>query len=229
MSPHIPQVTEPKSTIVSMVHQEIREEKPGLVPNVFVVKAGSMEKPSVTHIHVAKHFVYLDGDRGSLPVRDASYEVARSIVEDYSSAQLAVSEGVYPGLCWFPGDLNLEQIQMNKEYSAVLQTVKVAHMRWMNELIKMADNDYAKYKQHNVVSGFQRKIAEIMKCDPQKHPWMNTDNSLESETCPGCGESYRPGIIVHKPGLCGFILDKKRYDPANYALANQVRVLQETK
>ena len=224
MIPAFPQAVEPKSTVVSMLHHDIREEKPGLVPNVFLIKAGSMDRPSITHIKAAKHFVYLDGDRGSLPIRDASYEVARSIVEDYATAQMGVSDGVYPGLCWFPGDLNMEQIKMHKEYGPMLEVVKIAHMRWLNHLIAMADNDFAKYKQHNVVSGFQRKIAEIMRCDVQKHPWMNTDNSLDSETCPGCGESYRPGIIVHKPGLCGFILDKKRYDPSNYAgvMTNQV-------
>lgn len=223
MTPSFPQAVEPKSTVVSMLHHDLREEKPGLVPSLFIIKAGSMEKPSVTHIKAAKHFVYLDGDRGSLPVRDASYEVARSIVEDYSSAQMGVSDGVYPGLCWFPGDLNMEQIRMNKEYSAMLETVKIAHMRWLNHLITMADNDFAKYKQHNVVSGFQRVIASIMRIDPKKHPWMNDDNILESDSCPGCGLPVRPGLIVHGgPGGCGFILDKKRYNPADFAGATLV-------
>ena len=217
MTPVLPQVQEPMSTIVSMIHQNLREEKPGLVPNVFVVNAGTMDHPSVTHINVAKHFVYLDGDRGSLPVRDASYEVARSIVEDYSTSQLCVSEGVYPGLCWFPGRLTIQSIKDNKDFAAILETVKIAHMRWMNELIRMADNDFAKYKQHNVVSGFQRAIAEIMHCDVQKHPWMNTDNSLESDTCPGCGMSIRQGLIIHGgPGGCGYVLDKSRYNPADF-------------
>lgn len=217
MTPAMPQVEEPQSTIVSMIHQDLREEKPGLVPNVFTVKGGTMEQPSVTHIKAAKHFVYLDGDRGSLPVRDASYEIARSIVEDYSSSQLGVSEGVFPGLCWFPGKLTLDAIKANKEYARILETVRIAHMRWMNELIRMADNDFAKYKQHNVVSGFQRKIAEIMRCDVQKHPWMNTDNSLESDTCGGCGMSIRQGLVIHGgPGGCGFIIDRARYNPADF-------------
>ena len=217
MIPAFPQAVEPKSTVISMLHHEIREEKPGLVPSIFVIKAGSMEKPSVTHIKAAKHFVYLDGDRGSLPIRDASYEVARSIVEDYTTSQMGVSEGVYPGLCWFPGELTLKEIQENEEFNVMLSAVKIAHMRWLNELIRMADNDFAKYRQHNVVSGFQRVIANVMKIDPKKHPWMSDDNILESDTCPGCGNPVRPGLIIHGgPGGCGYILDKKRYDPSNF-------------
>jgi hypothetical protein len=209
-------VEEPRSTIVSMIHQEIREEKPGLVPNVFTVKAGSIEKPSITHIKAAKHFVYLDDTRGSLPVRDASYEVARSIVEDYTSSQLAIAEGVSPGIFWVPGELTLKEIE--QDFGQVLAMAKVAHMRWCNELIKMADNDFAQHHKHNVVSGFQRKVAEIMKADPLKHEWMNVNNSLENESCPGCGVPVRPGLIIHGgPGGCGFILDKKRYNPADFS------------
>lgn len=217
MIPTFPQAIEPMSTVLSMLHIELREEKPGLVPSLFVIKAGSMDHPSITHIKAARHYVYLDGDRGSLPVRDASYEVARSIVEDFSSAQLAVSDGVFPGICWFPGELTLKEIQAHKEFGPILTTVKIAHQRWLNELTKMADNDFAKYKQHNVVSGFQRKIAEIMRLDSKKHPWMNEDNSLESEVCPGCGNTYRPGLIIHGgPGGCGYVLDKTRYNPADF-------------
>ncbi len=222
----MPQVTEPKSTIVSMIHKEIREEKPGLVPSLFIIKPGSMEKPSITHIHAAKHFVYLDGDRGSLPVRDASYEVARSIVEDYSSSQLCISEGVYPGLFWLPGEILVEQLAF-PEYAQIVSSVKIAHMRWCNELIKMADNDFAKHRQHNVVSDFQRKVAEIMKADPRKHEWMGANNTLENESCPGCGVPIRPGLIIHGgPGGCGYILDRKRYDPANFVGGAKSEVLQ---
>src|SRR5665213_112910 len=217
MIPAFQQAVEPKSTIVSMLHQELREEKPGLVPSIFIIKAGSMEKPSITHIKAAKHFVYLDGDRGSLPIRDASYEVARSIVEDYTSAQMGVTDGVYPGICWFPGELYLKDIEHHETFGPMLAIVKIAHMRWLNELIRMADNDYAKYKQHNVVSGFQRMIANIMKIDPKKHPWMSDDNALESDICPGCGNPVRPGLIIHGgPNGCGYVLDKKRYNPADF-------------
>lgn len=196
MTPIMPKVVEPESTVVSMIHQDIREEKVGLVPSVFLIKAGSMENPSITHIKAAHHFVYLDGDRGSLPVRDASYEVARSIVEDYTTSQMCVSDGCFPGLFWLPGKLSLEEIKRHEDFGPILQTVKIAHQRWMLKLTQSADDDFARYQKHNVVSDFQRKMAEIMHLPQEKHPWMNVANSLESDNCPGCGQLVKPNIAV---------------------------------
>lgn len=201
MIPH-----EPKSTIVSMVHNDIIEDKPGLIPNHFRIPAGSLEKPSITHISSAIHYVYLDGDRGSLPVRDSSYEVARSIVEDYTAAQLCLSDGCYPGLFWVPGQLSLKEIE--KEFADQLGIVRTAHQRWMLKLTQIADDDFARYQKHNVVSDFQRKVAEILKLKPEQHLWMNVANTLESSSCPGCGSLYRPGIAFCP--VCRTVLDKEK-------------------
>lgn len=208
-----PVIREPMSTVVSMIHIALMEEKPGLLPNVFRIAPGTMEKPSVTHIGAARHHVYLDDTRGSLPIKDASYEVARSIVEDYSTSQVCISEGVFPGIFWVPGKLTFEEIQ--DEYPDILRDAKIGHKRWMEALLKLADDDFARYAKHNVVSDFQRRLAEICKLDPKKHPWMNVANSLEQLSCPGCGNAYMPGIEIC--GSCKRVLNKESYDPANYA------------
>lgn len=196
-----------------MLHNEIVERKPGLIPGIFRIKAGSEDEPSVTHISVAQHFVYLDDSRGSLPVRDASYEVARSIVEDFINSQVATSEGVYPGIFWCPGELSIEEVR--ELHGDLLQTVGIAHRRWYLRLTQMADDDFSRYQKHNVVSDFQRKVAEILKLDQKQHPWMNTNNTLESHSCPGCGNLYRPGIAVCSN--CRTILDKEKYEALEFA------------
>lgn len=208
-------LSEPDSTVISMIHQTLREEKPGLIPNVFTIPAGSMEKPSIKHIKPAMHYVYLDGDRGSLPIKDTSAEVARSIVEDYVTAQGYVSEGCYPGIFWIPGHWTIEEIRENPELNQILTTTKIAHQRWMLKVTQAADDDFARYQKHNVVSDFQRKIAEIMQLPPEKHPWMNVANSLESETCPACGILTRPGLALC-PG-CKCILDEEKASKLTFA------------
>lgn len=200
------EMKEPKSTIVSMVHIDIVEDKPGLIPGHYRISAGTMEKPSITHIAAAIHYVYLDSDRGSLAVRDASYEVARSIVEDFTAAQLCLSEGAAPGIFWLPGELSWKDIE--KDYSVQLATVRTSHQRWMLKLTQVADDDFARYNKHNVVSDFQRKVAEILKLKPEQHPWMNVANTLESSSCPGCGSLHRPGIAFCP--ICRTVLDKEK-------------------
>lgn len=201
------EIVEPKSTVVSMVHIDIVESKPGLIPSSYLIKKGTMEKPSVTEIGPAIHYVYLDGDRGSLPVRDASYEVARSIVEDYSAAQLCITDDAFPGIFWLPGKWALEDIE--REHALLLFKMRDAHQRWMLKLTQSADDDFSRYEKHNVVSDFQRKVAEILKLKPEQHPWMNVVNTLESHSCPGCGTLYRPGIAFCPN--CRTIVDKEKF------------------
>lgn len=213
MTPFSPKIDEPKSTVVSMIHIPLTEEKPGLIPNVFRIPAGSPEKPSVTHISAAKHHVYLDDTRGSLPVRDASYEVARSIVEDYITAQPYISEGIYPGLFWVPGALSLEDIK--EEFPELLTAAHIAHKRWTEKHLKAADDDYARYQKHNVVSDFQRALAKMNNLDPRKHPWMNISDTMAQLSCPGCGNMTIPGVAMC--GICKTVLNQEKYDQLTFA------------
>lgn len=207
------ELKEPECTVVSFIPFDLREEKPGLIPNVYIIKEGSEENPSITHIPGAKHYVYLDGDRGSLPVRDASFEVARSIVDDFSSAQLGISDGCMPGIFFVPGRLSWEEVQ--KQYPQVIIQAKISHRRWMHKLIEMADDDWNSYHNHKVIADFQRTFADIMKIDSKTHPWMNIQNTVDSSSCPACGAAFRPGTVVC--GTCKCVLDKEKYVELEFA------------
>lgn len=207
------QPKEPKSTIISFVPFQISEEKPGLLPGRFVIPPGSEEKPAIYTVEAARHYVYLDGDRGSLPVRDASYEVARSLCEDFSTAQLGRSEDTFPGIFWVPGELTWEEIQ--KQFPDLVLQNRIAHKRWLLKLTQIADDDFNKHKQHNVVSDFQRRAAEILKLPHAQHPWMNVNNTLESSTCPACGTLYRPGLVIC--ANCACVLDKVKFKELEFA------------
>lgn len=209
----IPEIHEPKCTVVSFIPFQLNEEKPGLLPGKFIIPEGSEDKPSITIVSGARHYVYLDGDRGSLPVRDASHEVARSICEDFSSAQLGISEGCMPGIFWVPGEMPWREIQ--EKYPELIISARISHKRWMHKLIEMADDDWNRYKKHSVIADFQRTFADILKIDPKKHEWMNIQNVVDSLSCPSCGTSYREGVAVCT--VCKCVLDKEKYAELEFA------------
>jgi hypothetical protein len=97
-------------TVISLVPFSWTEYKPGLIPGLFTIPASDSKIPVCLVVGEAKHNVYIDENRGSLPVRDASDEVARSIVEDFRDSQLGISEGCSPGVFWVAGTWTPEKV-----------------------------------------------------------------------------------------------------------------------
>src|SRR5207237_6131695 len=126
-------------TVVSLVPFPIAEEKPGLIPGYFKIPASNGKVPECLTVYDARHNVYIDETRGSLGVRDAADEVARSIVEDFRSSQLGVSDGIHPGLFWTVGAYSAMQImkftpQDSEEHQRAiakeLASENLAQKRW---------------------------------------------------------------------------------------------------
>lgn len=205
--------TQPICTVVSFFPFPLLEEKPGLIPNRFQIPASDTHKPQVLKVTKAMHYVYLDETRGSLQVRDSPDEVARSIVDDFSNAQLGIGEGAKPGLFWVNGDYSAEQIE--KEFKQEIVQAKVAQMKWFQAICRIADDDWNKYHQHNVVSDFQRKAAHLIGWKPEEHTWMNARALENSIKCPSC-LTVVDGATVLCP-TCKRILKPEEYKADQYA------------
>lgn len=194
-------------TIFSIVPFEIREEKPGLFPPRYIIPKSIDNKPEFIHVATATHFVYLDETRGSLKVPTPSIIVAKSVVEDFITGQLAIDENSQPGLFWLPGKLGEKDLR--ELYGDLYQMAIAKQLTWMRAICRIADNDWNKYHQHNVVSDFQRSAAVIIGLDPEEHLWMNPNVKLETDRCKFCGTQIMVGIM--KCPNCNEILDRERY------------------
>lgn len=190
-------------TVASLVPFDIREEKPGLYPPRYPLKASNMIKPEVLIVGVAYHYVYLDQDRKSLRVANPSDLVAKSIVEDYVTSQLGVDTTARPALFWFPEELTAEQIIV-KHPDVVKENLRL-QKQWMLNISRIADNDWNRYHQHNVVSDFQRKCAECIGWKAEDHEWMNQP-VLETIKCPACFSSAPLGALICP--TCRNVLDE---------------------
>ena len=181
-----------ESTVISLVPFEIRAHKPGLYPPHFHIEASDMKTPKLLHIGTASHFLYLDETRGHVRVPDPSDVVARAIVEDYVSSQLAIDDNASPALFWVPERLTIEEVQERHKIEIARQLLR--QKKWFLNIAMLADNDWSRYHQHNVISEFQRKCADIIGWTNQEHEWMAPMTTMRSTSCPYCGVSVPEGL-----------------------------------
>ena len=202
-----------KSTVISFVPFDIREEKPGLLPSRFFIPASDMKTPSLLHISTASHYVYLDESRGSLKVPDPSDQVARSIVEDYVESQLGISDDAKPALFWVPDELLAEEI--HSEMKVEIVRYLLLQKKWFLNVAMMADRDWQNYHQHNVISSFQRTAAKIIGWTRDGHEWMEPQDTMNAIPCPSCGQHWPKSIVVTP--CCKVIVNKEKYAELEFA------------
>lgn len=200
-------------TVVSLVPFDIREEKPGLIPNTFFLPASDMTVPQVLRVGTARHYVYLDQDRGHLPVRTPSTEVAASIVRDYVTSQQRVGPDAQPAIFWVPGDKTA--IQVSKDHANLVQAALVRQHNWFTLVCQQADDDWSKYHRHTVVSDVQRRMAQILGWNPEQHEWMAPNITAIGSRCPACGTLSMMGAVVCSQCQC--ILDPEKYKTLQFA------------
>jgi hypothetical protein len=203
------------STVVSYMPFPINEEKPGLFPPRYHIDASDMKTPSLLKIGTANHFVYLDESRGTLRVPDPSDQVARSICEDYIESQLGVDDDARPALFWVPEDVSAEEIKEKMKIEIARYLLK--QKQWFTNVCMLADNDWNRYHQHNVISAFQRQCAKFIGLKQSEHEWMSPLTTMESNACPACGTSVAKGVIICPN--CKLILDKEKAKEFEFAIS----------
>jgi hypothetical protein len=187
-----------ESTVISLVPFEIKAHKPGLYPPHFHIEASDMKTPKLLHVGTAYHFLYMDETRGSIRVPNPSDTVARAIVDDYVNSQLSIDDEARPALFWVPERVTVEEAQEKFKVDIVRYLLK--QKKWFLNSAMLADNDWSRYHQHNVISTFQRKCADFIGWNAQEHEWMSPMTTMSSSSCPFCGVSVPLGLPVCSNG-----------------------------
>lgn len=195
-------------TVVSIYPRPINESKPGLIPSVFMIPAGSPENPQILHVNHATCPIYaFDGK--SIPQTILSEEVAGAIVRDFINGAMARREDAYPGLFYVDGHLTVDEIK--KKYADKLKEATEIQTRWLGSLVELADDDWAQNKRHKNISELQRLAAQMLNLNRE---WLKvTPKSIT--TCPSCAATLEGTPVVCM--RCNFILDEARYKTMKFA------------
>jgi hypothetical protein len=183
-----------ESTVISLIPFEVREHKPGLFPTHFHIEASDMKTPSLLHVGTCYHFLYLDETRGNVRVPNPSDIVARAIVDDYVNSQIATDDEAKPALFWVPERVTVEEAK--EKYKIEIARHLLRQKKWFINICMLADNDWNRYHQHNVISSFQRRCAEILGWTSQEHEWLGPLATMQGSKCPFCGISVPEGLSM---------------------------------
>jgi hypothetical protein len=98
----------------------------------------------------------------------------------------------------------------------VTEKIKEADARqilWFKNLVKMADDDWNKYRQHKTISDIQRYACGYLKLE---RPWLlDAEVVAALSECPSCFEKVNPRAVVC--AHCQYILDPARHKSMQFA------------
>lgn len=197
------------ATVISIFPHKIRQEKPGVRPGIFYIEAGTLDKPSCTHIPHGSHTVYTGFGR-SVSMRDLDREIARAIVQDFCRAQLEAGEDSHPGLMYVAEDVTPDEAK--KKFASRLAELSRIQKNWFVKLYSMAEDDWNKHHSLRAISELQRIAARQIGKNPA---WLTDPVEFESKACPACGSRLTPDAIVCS--VCRCVIDKKRYGELEFA------------
>lgn len=212
-----------RATIISLVPFPLDEFKPGLIPGQFHVDACLDGEPVCAVISDAIFFVYIDADRGNLRVPAPSYQVASAVCYDYVVAQMEAKEECHPAIfaevgIWTPA-------RVKKELGEKLDYFRSCQERWFVELIKRADDDWAKMQSHFAISDTQRYALKVLDPDnTHNRQWAIMGPSdlrpteateLTTQICGACGSDIPLNVVLCK--YCGHIIDEEKYKKMSFA------------
>lgn len=196
------------STVVSILPYPLWEKKPGLNPGDFRIPAAPEGRFSLLTVERCTHPVYIDENRPRLIVPDPSDAVAQSICIDHKSAVIGFeNEIAEPGLDWVSGEFEDLKV-FAAQHADILREMDRKQTQWFRALLSIADDDWARYRQHKFITELQRTAATRL--GQTNRDWLLTYRIEQSlSKCRFCYQQIHPLAIICPS--CHGILDQEKY------------------
>lgn len=181
------------STILSIVPVEIKEFKPGIYPGQFNIDAcADPKKPIVYYVYGSKQMVAVAGHKEPIAIDTPSFTIAKAIVNDYNAGHMFSTGDARPGLTFVQGKKTFEEI--SKEFPTVLPQLVKEQRNWYVALVKMADNDWARYKSHKAISDLSKIACRSLALERE---WLVDEYTSEMNVrCKACFQPLNKEQVV---------------------------------
>lgn len=193
-------------TVVSIVPYAIKEVKPQIIPGYFQIPPA--REGQIQCLPIGESIHWMESPyKGTPPIKltETSKAIAKSIVNDFIEAQLAVDSDAAPGLFWVEGHYKAAGIK--KDFETRLEEAYKRQNKWFVNLVRIAEDDWARAHQHNAISDIQRYAAKAIGA---KVEWLSITMDAMQIQCPLCKELVRNDAVVHS--TCGYILKPEEYE-----------------
>jgi len=200
-----------KATVISLFPLPITEQKPGLYPGYFVIPAAPIG--GLSWLVVGDAVYYTETKNEQIHAMRTAYDVlAESIVHDFMTSHIGRIVGsAEPGLFWVPGAFYSE-VQIRELFGIMVDEAEQKQNKWFEELVKIADDTYARTQRHTSVSNLQRLAAQRINA---QRPWVIRTGDSRN-TCMYCKAEVPFGAI--KCPNCREVLDVVAYKELKAAM-----------
>lgn len=149
------------ATIISLVPFEINEFKPQMDPEYIKIPAAPENSFVVYHVYDS-WFPYYVGEGKTIKIPEPAHRFAAAIVDDFKSGNIGLAEGAAPGIFYVEGHYEKDDIKSNPQILNLIKRAKQQQIKWFENLVRMADDDWAKNRQHSLISDLQRRAAKAL-------------------------------------------------------------------
>jgi hypothetical protein len=201
-------------TVVNLLPYEFREEKPHMLPAVFIIPAAPADGIAVIHVEEGIHYIpnpIIDEGKPGSSIKQTTppHEMARSICEDYKTAHIGLGEDAEPGLFWVQQRLTAGEVSII--HAKLVKEARAKQNRWFQNLIAIADTDWNKNRNMLTVSDLQRVAARALGI---KKEWVEMLSEIPT-FCPSCKSSVHHDAVVC--ASCKYVLRPEEYKKMEFA------------
>lgn len=199
-----------KVTIVSLYPKEFHEFVPFLFPSLYHIDASDGQIPKVLHVGEAFYLVPnpASDDLPPLRITKSGKSVAESLVSDFHNASLFSDANARPAVFCIPDELDATSVM--KLHRDRISEALVKQNNWYKKLVYQADDDWAKYKQHRMISDLQRMAAKALNLERE---WTQLEIAMLS--CPACSTKINATqAVCHN---CRCITNPEAYKKLQFA------------
>lgn len=196
-----------RCTVVSIFPKDIPARNSFIQPGNFLIKAGSLENPSLLVVGSSSWWKEVPDDPELFEVPVPSKQVANSIVNDHVlSMWKSDPQAAHPGVFWVAGEHNKESIFKN--YRQRLEHASKMQKAWYEALVTETDALWAQHNGNPKVVLADAKLAAL-ELNLRDKLWMKDHSTLKMVECPACGALRKTDFPIC--AACKTIVDEKRY------------------
>jgi hypothetical protein len=160
----------------------IMENMPHIRPSIYSVPEAKDKDFELLVINDGIDSVYA-GDGKHVERIELGESIAENLKNMICNSQLANGENAYPGVFWVHGEHTKEDIKT--KFTKELEKAKLVQLNWYRNLVREADDVWAKFHQHRTISDLMRFAASALKLNRE---WLINTEDAEAIACPACGK-----------------------------------------
>jgi hypothetical protein len=181
------------ATVVSFVPWTTPETKPGMIPGFYELPARvDKNTPGILVVTDAKNNIYMGFDREPFPSPVPADQLAKSLVDDAVTGYLEVDEDSRPGYFWLEGKFTAKEIL--EKFPKEVEEAKRKQNKWFMKMIKVADDTWARFHQHRMITDIQRAAAFDLGLNGKE--WAMKPEPISLIKCPACRTMIESDALV---------------------------------